>query len=98
MVLDHNRRVLEKLGYAVVVAQSTPHALEVLASHALNASRLITDLPMPAMIGLELIDAVADRYRSMPDASLSWAIHSPVISWRRQSSWRVRARPTGRLA
>lgn len=71
MLLDLGRRVLEKLGHAVVVAPSAHHALEVLASHAADVSLLITDLTMPGMNGLELIDAVAARYPTVPVVAVS---------------------------
>ncbi len=71
MLLDLGRRMLQKMGHAVVVAPSAQHALEVLASHAADVSVLITDLTMPGMNGLELMEIVAARYPSMPMVAVS---------------------------
>ena len=71
MLLDLGRRTLQKLGHAVVVAPSAPHALEVLESHAATISLMITDLTMPGMNGLELMDVVAARYPAMPIVAVS---------------------------
>ncbi|WP_310569793.1 PAS domain S-box protein [Gemmatimonas sp.] len=71
MLLDLGRRMLVKMGHAVVVAPSAQHALEVLDSHAAAVSVLITDLTMPGMNGLELMETVAARYPSMPMVAVS---------------------------
>jgi CheY-like chemotaxis protein len=71
MLLDLGRRMLEKLGHAVVVAPSAQHALDVLESHAADVSLMITDLTMPGMNGLELLEIVATRYPTMPVVAVS---------------------------
>jgi nitrogen-specific signal transduction histidine kinase/ActR/RegA family two-component response regulator len=71
MLLDLGRRMLEKLGHAVVVAPSAQHALDVLDAHAADVSLLITDLTMPGMNGLELLEIVATRYPAMPMVAVS---------------------------
>ncbi|QJR36016.1 PAS domain S-box protein [Gemmatimonas groenlandica] len=71
MLLDLGRRMLEKLGHAVVVAPSAQHALEVLASHAADVSVMVTDLTMPGMNGIELIETVAVRYPLLPMVAVS---------------------------
>ncbi len=71
MLLDLGRRLLEKMGHAVVVAPSAQHALDVLEAHAAAVSLMITDLTMPGMNGLELMEAVAARYPTMPMVAVS---------------------------
>ena len=71
MLLDLGRRMLEKLGHAVVVAPSAQHALDVLESHVADVSLMITDLTMPGMNGLELLETVATRYPTMPMVAIS---------------------------
>ncbi|WP_373063903.1 response regulator, partial [Gemmatimonas sp.] len=71
MLLDLGRRMLEKMGHVVVVAPSARYALDVLAAHAADVSLMITDLTMPEMDGLELIEAVAARYPTMPMVAVS---------------------------
>ena len=76
MLLDLSRRMLEKLGHAVVVASSGQHALAVLESHAANVALMITDLTMPGMSGLELLEIVATRYPSLPMVAVSgYSVH-----------------------
>jgi two-component system cell cycle sensor histidine kinase/response regulator CckA len=71
MLRDLGQRMLLQLGYAVVVASSAHHALEVLASHAADVSLMITDVTMPGMSGLKLMDVVAARYPAMPMVAVS---------------------------
>jgi PAS domain S-box-containing protein len=71
MLLDLGKRMLEKLGHAVVVAPSAQHALDVLESHAADVSLMITDLTMPGMNGLELLEIVAARHPTMPMVAVS---------------------------
>jgi nitrogen-specific signal transduction histidine kinase/CheY-like chemotaxis protein len=77
MLLDLGRRMLEKLGHAVVVAPSARHALDVLEWHAAHVVLMITDLTMPGMNGLELLETVAARYPSLPTVAVSgYSVHS----------------------
>ena len=71
MLLDLGRRMLEKMGHTVVVAPSAQHALDVLAAHAADVSLMITDLTMPDMNGLELMEIVSARYPTMPMVAVS---------------------------
>ncbi len=71
MLLELGKRMLEKMGHAVVVAPSAQHALDVLATHAADVSLMITDLTMPGMNGLDLMEAVTARYPTMPIVAVS---------------------------
>ena len=54
------RRVLERAGYAVMVAQSAPAALEAVSRQAPDV--VITDVIMPKMHGVDLIKILRQRY------------------------------------
>jgi PAS domain S-box-containing protein len=58
MILDLARETLEASGYRVLCARNGKHALEVLASSGLSVDAVVTDLAMPGMDGLALIDAL----------------------------------------
>ena len=77
MLRDLCRRMLEKLGEVVYVAASATDALEFLEARADDVSLLITDLTMPGMSGLELIDIVAAQYPSLPIAAISGYVVNP---------------------
>jgi PAS domain S-box-containing protein len=56
------RRMLERHGYAVLVAADGPSAIELSRAHAGTIDVLLTDVVMPRMQGTELADAIcADR-------------------------------------
>jgi len=49
----------------------------VLESHAANVALMITDLTMPGMSGLELLEIVATRYPSLPMVAVSgYSVHA----------------------
>ncbi len=77
MLRDLGRRMLEKLGEVVYVAASGNEALEFLSARASDVSLLITDLTMPGMSGLDLIDAVKERYAALPVAAISGYVVDP---------------------
>jgi PAS domain S-box-containing protein len=54
------RRILERDGYQVLVAETGEEALERLRAHPQRVDLLITDLVMPGMGGAELMRQVAD--------------------------------------
>jgi CheY-like chemotaxis protein len=54
------RRILERDGYQVLVAETGEEALERLRAHPQRVDLLITDLVMPGMGGAQLMRQVAD--------------------------------------
>ena len=71
MLRDLARRMLERLGHRVAVVASGAEALDVLSRDASSVSILVTDLTMPGMNGLELIEAVQTRLPQMPIVAIS---------------------------
>jgi CheY-like chemotaxis protein len=68
MILDLARETLEASGYRVLCARNGRHALEVLAGSGQSVDAVVTDLAMPVMDGLALIQAlrsVAPRARAI---------------------------------
>jgi CheY-like chemotaxis protein len=57
-------RVLEKVGYDVIPANSAMEALEILRSHAIDL--VLTDLLMPGMTGADLAREVKQQYPTLP--------------------------------
>jgi len=77
MLRDLGRRMLEKLGEVVYVVGSGAEALEFLAQRAPDVSLMVTDLTMPGMSGLDLIDAVRVQYAGLPVAAISGYVVNP---------------------
>jgi PAS domain S-box-containing protein len=59
------RRILQKSGYRVVVAESGVEALQELASHPGQIALVLTDMVMPRMGGRELVEEVKLAYPGM---------------------------------
>lgn len=59
------RRTLERYGFRVVVADSGQHALELFEREE-TIDMVITDVVMPQMSGLELLDELRDRNVGVP--------------------------------
>jgi len=57
-IVTSNRRMLEKHGYSVLVANDGRQALEVLKGHNPPISLVVTDIMMPGMDGMGLIRAL----------------------------------------
>ena len=58
MIMDLARETLEASGYRVLCARNGKQALEVLAGSGLAVDAVVTDLSMPVMDGLALIEAL----------------------------------------
>jgi PAS domain S-box-containing protein len=71
MLRDLGRRMLEKSGEVVHLAESGSAALAFLAQRASEVSVLVTDLTMPGMSGLDLIRQVAASYPAIPVIAIS---------------------------
>lgn len=71
LLRDLGRRMLTRLGHTVHVASSGAEALDFLSTRSADVSVMITDLTMPEMSGLELIERVAPAYPSLPIVAVS---------------------------
>ncbi len=58
------RAVLEEEGYAIVTAEHGPEAMEILKNSDIDL--IITDMRMPEMNGLQLLDAVRNGWPDIP--------------------------------
>jgi CheY-like chemotaxis protein len=56
MVVDVTKRMLEHLGYSVIVARSGPEALEIYHAKRKEIDAVILDMIMPGMSGGEIFD------------------------------------------
>jgi len=59
-------RALERYGYTVREASGGAHALEILQSTGDGADLIITDLVLPDMSGIALLEQIHDRYGRIP--------------------------------
>ena len=65
--MNITRIMLEKLGYTVLVAASTPNnAMELAETHDGKIDLLITDIAMPEMNGREFAEQFNKRYPEIP--------------------------------
>ena len=64
MMRDSVATTLTRKGYAVISAATAPAALEKLAQRSVDA--VITDLQMPEMSGLELLEAIRRLDEQLP--------------------------------
>ncbi len=71
LLLALTRRMLEKLDYTVIVANSGQRALEMLDASPSDFGLLVTDLTMPNMSGMTLIEQVQQRRPTMPIVAIS---------------------------
>jgi len=71
LLRDLGRRMLDRLGHTVYVVSSGPDALEFMAVRHDDVSLVITDLTMPEMSGLELIERLAPQYPDVPIVAVS---------------------------
>ena len=53
------RRILQKSGYRVIVAESGAEAVEQLAAHGAQVALMLTDMVMPGIGGRELVERVS---------------------------------------
>ena len=70
MFRQRMRRDIRSGGYEFVFARSGVHALEVLAEH-LDVCLVITDLNMPEMDGLTLLDCLTEACPDVPSLVVS---------------------------
>ncbi|WP_158514735.1 hybrid sensor histidine kinase/response regulator [Gemmatimonas phototrophica] len=71
MLRDLGKRMLDRLSETVYVVESGAEALAFLASRASDVSVIVTDLTMPEMSGLELIEQLALHYPALPVVAVS---------------------------
>jgi nitrogen-specific signal transduction histidine kinase len=60
------KRILERLGYTVLEADSAEQGLDVLDAHGDRIDMLITDVVLPGMSGRELADRARELRRDLP--------------------------------
>jgi two-component system response regulator FixJ len=84
-------RLLRRAGWTVVEAQDGVEALAILVD--LSPSVLLTDMRMPHMSGLQLIDAVRERGRELPIVVLSGYHDVPVDELKRRGAGAVLDKP-----
>jgi len=65
-VREYAQRVLEHLGYKVLVAGDGEEALEVFQAHSLEVRLLILDLVMPKLSGQKVYEAIRDSGAEVP--------------------------------
>lgn len=79
MIRELGRRMLEKLGHSVTAAESGADAMSLLSSNAERISVIVTDLTMPGMNGMELIDAVEKAHPHLPVVAISGFSMNPKV-------------------
>lgn len=69
-ILNLGKRVLEKLGYAVIAASSPREALSWVKEHSTHIDLLLTDVVMPHMDGKEMADKIQEIYPHLKNKTL----------------------------
>lgn len=70
-MLGLTKKVLEKLGYTVLAANSPKAAIKLMQEHSENIDLLITDVIMPEMNGRDLADYIAGHYPGIKQLFMS---------------------------
>jgi len=70
-ILQIGKRILEKLGYAVLFSSSPMEAISLAAEHADEINLLITDVVMPKMNGRELSERLQSLYPNLKTLFMS---------------------------
>ncbi len=65
-ILDFNRDALKEFGYEVTTFSKPAEALTEFMAHPENYDLLITDMTMPGMTGLELVEEIRKTRNSLP--------------------------------
>lgn len=87
-VVRTTTRALERLGYSVLEASDPEQALQVLSALARNVDLVLTDIVMPSMSGLQLIEKLQERQGEIPvvymsgydDQGLDWGSMPGAVS------------------
>ena len=66
IVLSVMTRVLEQAGYRVLAAQDGEHAIAVMQDFHARVDLVVTDIVMPKMDGLDLVDFLHGAYPNLP--------------------------------
>ena len=81
-------QALGELNYRVLVASSAEQALELHAAHADEVSLVLTDLVMPGMGGLRLVQELRERNVRVPVVMMSgYVAESARVSLEGVTSW-----------
>ena len=78
-VRDLTVRMLQQLGYSVLIASGGAEAMEISASHPQRIALLLTDVVMPNMSGRQLADILAETRPDMKVIYLSGYTENTVI-------------------
>jgi CheY-like chemotaxis protein len=93
LLRDFTRSFLEAAGLDVLVAESGPEALRILETANPPVDLLFTDYSMPGMNGLELIEAVAQRWPRIRLVLASGYLDGPLRARLAQLNVSVLAKP-----
>lgn len=93
LLRDFTRSFLEAAGLDVLVAESGPEALRILETANPPVDLLFTDYSMPGMNGLELIEAVAQRWPHIRLVLASGYLDGPLRARVAQLNVSVLAKP-----
>jgi two-component system, cell cycle sensor histidine kinase and response regulator CckA len=92
-------QALGDLNYRVLVASSAEQALELHAAHAGEVALVLTDLVMPGMGGIRLVQTLRERNVRVPVVMMSgYVAESARVSLEGVTAWvqkPVRVRPLG---
>jgi len=72
------RHVLAKYGYTVLEAANGADALQLIRDRAVPIDLLVTDVVMPGMSGLALVEAAEREEPGLPVIYISGQMHEPI--------------------
>ena len=78
--------ILRRFGYTVLEAASGEEALELYEQHANEVSLVLSDVVLPGMQGVEILDALRERGAEMPFLFVSGYHESPTLRARMEGS------------
>ena len=78
--------ILKRFGYDVLEAASGEQALELYAAHPREVSLVLSDVVLPGMQGVEILDALRERGAQMPFLFVSGYHESPTLRARMEGS------------
>jgi two-component system, cell cycle sensor histidine kinase and response regulator CckA len=75
-------KLLERAGFRVLQAASGREALDLLSSAPTTVDALVTDVRMPDMSGVELVETMTERQIDIPVLFISGQIDDPIpVDW-----------------
>jgi len=79
-IREFARPVLERLGFAVLVARDGKEALEVFAANASDVQLVLLDLTMPGMAGDEVLEVIHRTHPELPVILSSGHMRADALS------------------